>query len=159
MLREFSPNNGFLTSEVLRHNFDLSTDDYTNGEHSYTDDCLLLDSFEVHTLIEDSSTVHSNKAGDDDWGPLDNLKPASKAAGSGDFSVKAKYSKVKLGVSHSPMYQPGSKEYEAACKRMQLFHDKTHIKDAGKIEKVIVTNRETGLRPGDSRYPYKKERI
>ena len=139
----------------MRHNFDLSTDDYTNGEHSYTDDCLLLDSFEVHTLFEDSSTVHSNKAGDDDWGPLDNLKPASKTAGSGDFSVKAKYSKVKLGVSHLPMYQPGSKEYEAACKRMQLFHDKTHIKDAGKIEKMIVTNRETGLRPGDSRYPYK----
>ena len=52
-------------------------------------------------------------------------------------------------------HQPGSKEYEAACKRMQLFHDKTHIKDAGKIEKMIVTNRETGLRPGDSRYPFK----
>ena len=74
-LREFDSNDEFLTSEVLRHNFDLSTDDYTNGEHSYTDDCLLLDSFEVHTLLEDSSTVHSNKAGDDDWGPLDNLKP------------------------------------------------------------------------------------
>ena len=65
-LREFSPNDEFLTSEVLRHNFDLSTDDYANGEHSYADDCLFLDSFEVHTLFEDSSTVHSDKAGDDD---------------------------------------------------------------------------------------------
>ena len=53
------------------------------------------------------------------------------------------------------MHQPGSKEYEAACKRMQLFQGKTHIKDAGKIEKMILTNRDTGLRPGDSRYPIK----
>ena len=30
-LREFDSNDEFLTSEVLRHNFDLSTDDYTNG--------------------------------------------------------------------------------------------------------------------------------
>ena len=45
------------------------------------------------------------------------------------------------------MHQPGPKEYEAACKRIQTFHDKTHIKDAGKIEKMIVTNRDTGLRP------------
>ena len=58
-------------------------------------------------------------------------------------------------MSHLPMHQPGSKEYEAACKRIQLFHDKTHIKGAGKIEKMIVTNRDTGLRPGDSRYPFK----
>ena len=92
--------------------------------HSYADGCLFLDSFEVHTLFEDSSTVHSDKAGDDDWGPLGNLKPAAKAAGSGDFSVKAKYSKVKLGVSHLPMHQPGSNEYEAVCKRIQLFHDR-----------------------------------
>ena len=39
--------------------------------------------------------------------------------------------------------------------RMQLFHEKTHSKNAGKIEKMIVTNRDTGLRPGDSRYPIK----
>ena len=38
---------------------------------------------------------------------------------------------------------------------MQLFHDKTHIKKAGKIENMIVTNRDTGLRPGDSRHPVK----
>ena len=50
---------------------------------------------------------------------------------------------MKLGVSHLPMHQPGSKEYEAACKRIQLFHDTTHIKDADKIEKMIVTNRDT----------------
>ena len=105
-LRDFRPNDEFPTSEVLRHNFDLSTDDYTNGEHSCADDCLFLDSFEVHTLFEDPSTVRSDKAGDNGWGPLDNLKPAAKAAGSGDFSVKAKYSKVKLGVSHLPMHQP-----------------------------------------------------
>ena len=66
-LREFGPNGEFLTSEVLRHNFDsLSTDNYTNGEHSYADDCLFLDSFEVHTLFEGSSTIPSDKAGDDD---------------------------------------------------------------------------------------------
>ena len=69
-LREFDSNDEFLTSEILRHKFDLSTDDYTNGEHSYTDDCLLLDSFEVHTLFEGLSTVHSSKAGDDDWFPF-----------------------------------------------------------------------------------------
>ena len=33
--------------------------------------------------------------------------------------------------------------------------DLWYIKDAGKIEKMIVTNRETGQRPGDSRYPFK----
>ena len=108
-LREFSPNDEFLTSGVLRHNFDLSANDYSSGEHSYADDCLSLDSFEVHALFEDSSTVHSDKAGGGDWGPLDNLKPTEKAAGSGDFSVKAKHRKVELGVSHLPMHQPGSK--------------------------------------------------
>ena len=40
-----------------------------------------------------------------------------------------------MELSHLPMHRPGSKEYEAACKHVQLFHDKTHIKDAGKIEK------------------------
>ena len=154
-LAEFDPNTEFLTSKVLRHNLDLSGNDYSSGNHNYADDCLLLDSLEVHALFEDSSVVHSDQAGDDDWGPLNNLKPASKASGLSDFSVKAKYNKVKLGVSHLPLHQPGSKEYEAACKRIQLFHDKTHIKDADKIEKMIVTNRGTGLRPGDSRYPYK----
>ena len=108
-LREFHPNDEFLTGEVLRHNFDLPTDDYTHGEHSYPDDCLFIDSFEIHTVFGDSATVHSDKAGDDDWGPLDSPKSAAKSASSGDFSAKAKYSKVKLGVSHLPMHQPGSK--------------------------------------------------
>ena len=99
---------------------------------------MFLDSFEVLGLFEDSSTVHSGNAGEDNWGPLDNLKPTRKkfrSKGSGDFNVKSKHSKVKLGVSHLPMHQPGSKEYEAACKRIQAFHDKTHIKDTDKIEK------------------------
>ena len=99
-LKEFDSNAEFLTSKVLRHNLDSSGNDYSSGNHSYADDCLLLDSLKVHTLFEDSSVVHSDQAGDDDWGPLNNLKPASKAAGSSDFSVKAKHSKVKLGVSH-----------------------------------------------------------
>ena len=30
-LREFSPDDGFLTNEVLRHKFDLSVDDYASG--------------------------------------------------------------------------------------------------------------------------------
>ena len=38
---------------------------------------------------------------------------------------------------------------------MQMFHDKFHIKDAGKIDKLIVARCDTGLRPGDSRYPAK----
>ena len=88
-LREFSSNDEFLTSDVLRHNFDVSVDDYSSDEHGYTDDCSFLDSFEVHTLFEDSSVVHSDKVGDGGWGPLDNLKPTAKAAGSGDFSAKA----------------------------------------------------------------------
>ena len=99
---------------------------------------MFLDSFEVFELFEDSSTVPSGNAGEDNWGPLDNLKPTPKyfqSAGFGDFNVKSKRSKVKLGVSHLPMHQPGSKEYEAACKRIQAFHDKTHIKDADKVEK------------------------
>ena len=154
-LAGFDPNTEFLTSKVLRHNLDLSGNDYSSGNHNYAADCLLLDSLEVHALFEDPSVVHSDQAGNDDWGPLNNLKPTSKASSLSDFSVKAKYTKVKLGVSHLPLHQPGSKEYEAACKRIQLFHDKTHIKDADKIEKMIVTNRGTGLRPGDSRYPYK----
>ena len=31
-LREFSSNDEFLTSGVLRHNFDVSVGDYSNGE-------------------------------------------------------------------------------------------------------------------------------
>ena len=49
-LREFSPNDEFLTSGVLRHNFDLSADDYSNGEHSYADDCLFLGSLHFEYL-------------------------------------------------------------------------------------------------------------
>ena len=134
-LAGFDPNTEFLTSTVFRHDLDLSGNDYSSGNHNYAADCLLLDSLEVHALFEGPSTVHSDQAGDDDWGPLNNLKPTSKTSSLGDFSVKAKYTKVKLGVSHLPLHQPGSKEYEAACKRIQLFHDKTHIKDADKIEK------------------------
>ena len=105
-LREFSPEDGFLPKEVLRHKLDLSADDYASGVHNYDEDCMFLDSFEVFKLFEDSSTVHSGDAGEDDWGPLDNLKPTPKngSAGSGDFNVKSKHSKVKLGVSHLPMH-------------------------------------------------------
>jgi hypothetical protein len=46
--------------------------------------------------------------------------------------VLCQHSKVELGVSHLPLHQPCSKEHEAARKRMELFHDKTHIKESGK---------------------------
>ena len=146
-LTGFSPNDDFLKSNVFR--FDLETDDYVNGDFSFEADCLFLDTFEVHTLFDGDVKPDSVDDKDIDWGPSG---PQFQMQ-TGDFTAKAKHSKVKLGTSHLPLYQPGSKEYAAACKRMQLFHDKTHIKDADKIEKMIVVNRNTGLRPGDSRYP------
>ena len=33
-LREFSPDDNFLTKDVFRHNFDLSADDYASGVHN-----------------------------------------------------------------------------------------------------------------------------
>ena len=50
-LQEFNPNDEFLTSEVLRHNFDLSVGDCSSGNYKYADDCLFLDAFEVHALF------------------------------------------------------------------------------------------------------------
>jgi hypothetical protein len=87
----FNPSDEFLTSEVLRHNFDMSVDDYSSGKYNYAHDCLFFGSFEVHALFEDLSTASSNAAGDGDWGPLDNLKPTAKnrSADSDIFSVKA----------------------------------------------------------------------
>jgi len=120
-LREFNPNDEFLTSDVLRHNFDTSVDDYFSGKYNHADDGYFLDNFEVHALFENLSTVSSNAAGDNDGEPLDNPKPTAKnrSADSGIFSVKAKHSNVKLGVSHSPMHQPGylrsMKQRASAC--------------------------------------------
>ena len=50
-LREFNPSDEFLTSEARRRNFDLSVDDYSDGKHNHADDCLFLDTFEVHALF------------------------------------------------------------------------------------------------------------
>ena len=67
-LREFGPNDEFPASGALRHNFDLSVGDYSSGKYNYTGDCLLLDTCEVHAPFKDPPTVHSDTAGDGDWG-------------------------------------------------------------------------------------------
>ena len=51
-LREFNPNDEFLTSDVLRHNFDMSVGDSFSGKYNHADDGYFLGNFEVHALFE-----------------------------------------------------------------------------------------------------------
>ena len=132
--KEFDPSNLFITEQVLCHNFDPRIDPYSDGNHNYKDDCHFLDAFEVHTLFENDSRAFSDPALDsiDDggWGPLKGSKSHET-----DFSVKAKHSKVKPGVSHLPLHQPGSREYDAARKRMQRFTIRRPLKTKTKVRK------------------------
>ena len=102
-LKEFDPHDAFLTEQVLRHNFYLRVDPYSNGDFNHVDDCHFLGTFEVHTLFEnDDDRACSDQALDsvDGDGSLKGSKDRTT-----DFSVKAKYPKVKLGVSHLPLRQ------------------------------------------------------
>ena len=51
-----------------------------------------------------------------------------------------------------PEYKPPSKEFCAAVRRVQAFHDISHERDPHHINRIAATTTGTGLKPGDGRY-------
>ena len=69
------------------------------------------------------------------------------------IEVKMERTRPRVDLSQIPLHRPPSKEYYAAKRRMANFHRIAHINDPMTIERLIVSTRGHGLKPGDSRYP------
>jgi hypothetical protein len=134
-LKEFDPHNAFLTEQVLRHNFYLRVDPYSNGDFNHVDDCHFLGTFEVHTLFGNDDRAFSDPAldsvDDDGWESLKGSKDRTT-----NFSIKAKYPKVKsvFLISHCTSQETRSTVQPAnVCNCFTTR--RTSKKNSDKIEK------------------------
>ena len=90
------------------------------------------------------------------WRPPDGIidpdETVSERHEESPLRVTAKYDRKSVVQTDLPLYRPPSKEYYAAKRRMDNWHQISHIKNPCTIEHLIQTTRGHGLKPGDSRY-------
>ena len=140
-----------LPSSFFR--FSLFSDDDSELLHSEASDIIFS---EEQELMQTTEHVHDIEKVQNSWRPPDGIiDPDEIVSESHDeipLRVTAKYDRKSVVQKDLPLYRPPSKEYYAAKRRMDNWHQISHIKNPYTIEHLIQTTRGHGLKPGDSRY-------
>ena len=147
--RMYTSEPGFLPSELFRIDFDV-TEDMDMSQQTADADTLevnLMIRNHLNTLNSGFSHYHAEEFFD-----TEELVVPDSTDESESLNVKRTKGRRRIDISDVPTYHPPSKEYYAAYKRVNDWHQITHERDPAAIERIIATTTGHGMKRGDSRY-------